>query len=299
MSKNNRKNSTPAKAATPAKTVKTTAKAAAPAAKKSNSSLIALIVVLVVAVVVIGLMMGNANNLNAQMDELNNTLTSTQSTLKQTTSDKEALQEQLEAAQEQLDEANLTLQESTAKVATLEADLAKLTAENTANVEQIAALTSDLEAAKANQAVVESHVSEAMAAMQLALNAIYGVTPEPTAEPTVEPATSTDVDVVVEEPVVEEPVVEAPVVPVVTENEDGSKTITTETAIVTVTLDETGAIAAIKATVNETEIVEVALASFIGKTLPVDAADIELDEAVETVIIEALTVLATPVEAAA
>ncbi|MBQ7851091.1 MAG: hypothetical protein IJ343_15305, partial [Clostridia bacterium] len=107
------------------------------------------------------------------------------------------------------------------------------------------------------------------------------------------------VEPVVEEPVVEEPVVEEPVVPVVTENEDGSKTITTEAAIVTVTLDETGAIAAIKATVNETEIVEVALASFIGKTLPVDAAEIELDETVEAAIIEALTVLATPVEAAA
>ena len=74
----------------------------------------------------------------------------------------------------------------------------------------------------------------------------------------------------------------------------------TEIAIVTVTLDENGAIATIKATVNGNDIVDAMTAQFIGKTVPVDAAAFELDvDGNLQAIIDALNALATPVEAAA
>ena len=124
--------------------------------------------------------------------------------------------------------------------------------------------------------------------------------PEVTAEPVTEEVTEPEVTA---EPVVEEvtePAVDEVVLPVVTVNEDGSTTVVTETANVTVTLDETGAIATIKAIVNETEVVDAFTAQFVGKLLPLDAAAIALDDTgVAQAIIDALNVLATPVEAAA
>ncbi len=99
---------------------------------------------------------------------------------------------------------------------------------------------------------------------------------------------------VVEEPVVEEPTVEEPVVPVI-EVTDAGTVITTETAIVTVTIDENGAIATLTAVVNDVAVADDVVAPFIGMTVPVDAAAITLDDAgVLQAIIDALNALATP-----
>ena len=157
------------------------------APQKANSSLIALCAVLVVAVVLIVVLFVRSNNLNSQLDTLNTELTETNATLQQTVTDKEAVQEQLTAAEESLREAQLTLEESTKKVADLEGQLTALTDENNANKAQIAVLTADLESAKANKAAAEVYLANVEASIQMALNALNGVTPAPTAEPTPEP----------------------------------------------------------------------------------------------------------------
>ena len=97
------------------------------------------------------------------------------------------MQEQLTAAVESLREAQLTLEESTKKVADLEGQLTTLTEENNANKAQIAALTTDLEVARANKEAAEVYLLSVEHSIQMALNALNGVTPAPTAEPTPAP----------------------------------------------------------------------------------------------------------------
>ena len=303
MSKNTKKGNK-----APAKTVPVKAGAAAPA-KKSYATLIALIVVLVAAVAIIAVMLNRTNNLNAEVDSLNRQLGEVSTELTTTIADKEGIEEQLAAAQEALDEATATLEESTARVATLEADLAALEATNAANVEQIAVLQADLAAAQSANATAQVAVDEALAALYIAQGALNGTPVQPDAEEPVveEPVVEEPVveEPVVEEPVVEEPVVEEPVVlpevvyPIINVTEEGT-VVETETAIVTVTLDENGAIATIKAIVKGNEIVDAMTAQFIGKTLPLDAAAFELDvDGNLQAIIDALNALAVPVEIAA
>ena len=77
-----------------------------------------------------------------------------------------------------------------------------------------------------------------------------------------------------------------------TVNEDGSFTIETKTVTVTVALDEINAIATLTAVMDDAEVVDLITGQFIGKTLPVDAASIQLDAAgVAQAIIDALNVL--------
>ena len=159
------------------------AKKTQPAPQKKNSSLIAMIVVLVVAVVLIVVLFARSNSLNSQLDTLNNELTETSNTLQQTITDKEAVEAQLTAAEESLREAQLTLEESTKKVADLEGQLTTLTEENNANKAQIAVLTSDLETAKANKAAAEVYLANVENSIQMALNALNGITPAPTPGP--------------------------------------------------------------------------------------------------------------------
>ena len=155
------------------------------AAQKSN--LLPLIVVLVVALVLIAVLFARSNSLNSQLDAINAELTETNAQLQQTVTDKEALEEQLAAAEDELREAQLTLEESTQKVTDLEAQIAVLTEENNANKAQIAALTTDLEVARANKEAAEVYLLSVEHSIQMALNALNGVTPAPTAEPTPAP----------------------------------------------------------------------------------------------------------------
>ena len=155
------------------------------AAQKSN--LLPLIVVLVVALVLIAVLFARSNSLNSQLDAINTELTETNAQLQQTVTDKEALEEQLAAAEDELREAQLTLEESTQKVTDLEAQIAVLTEENNANKAQIAALTTDLEVARANKEAAEVYLLSVEHSIQMALNALNGVTPAPTAEPTPAP----------------------------------------------------------------------------------------------------------------
>ena len=169
-------------------------KPAASTAQKKNSALLPLVVVLVVAVVLIVVLFARSNSLNSQLDAINSELTETNATLQQTVTDKEAVEDQLAAAQDSLREAQLTLEESTQKVTDLESQLATLTEENNANKATIAALTSDLETAKANKEAAEVYLANVEHSIQMALNALNGVTPAPTAEPTPEPTVEPEVE---------------------------------------------------------------------------------------------------------
>ena len=87
------------------------------------------------------------------------------------------------------------------------------------------------------------------------------------------------------------PAVEYPVVNVT----DEGTVIETETAVVTVTMDENNAIATLTATVNGEAVAEDVTALFIGKALPLNAEEFTLDEAgMMQAIIDALNVLAEP-----
>lgn len=87
------------------------------------------------------------------------------------------------------------------------------------------------------------------------------------------------------------PAVEYPVVNVT----DEGTVIETETAVVTLTVDENNAIATLTATVNGEAVAEDVTALFIGKALPLNAEEFTLDEAgVMQAIIDALAVLAEP-----
>ncbi len=190
-----------------------TKKAAPAAPAKKNPTLIALIAVLVVAVILIVVLFTRSNSLNTQLDNLNTELTSTNATLQQTVTDKEAVEEQLSIAEEALLEAQATLEESTKKVADLEGQLTTLTEENNANKAQIVTLTAELETAKANKAAAEVYLANVETSIQLALNALNGITPVPTAEPTPEPAAEEEVPAVVvteEVPAVEPAAEEVP-----------------------------------------------------------------------------------------
>ena len=286
------------------------------AAQKSN--LLPLIVVLVVALVLIAVLFARSNSLNSQLDAINTELTETNAQLQQTVTDKEALEEQLAAAEDELREAQLTLEESTQKVTDLEAQIAVLTEENNANKAQIAALTTDLEVARANKEAAEVYLLSVEHSIQMALNALNGVTPAPTAEPTPAPTAEPTAEpeateapaedtVVVDVPAVEteaveptpevtaEPVAEPVVLPevqypIVSVTDEGS-VIETETAVVTFRVDENNAIAALSATVNGEAVAEDVVALFVGKTLPLNAEEFTLDEAgVMQAIIDALNV---------
>ncbi len=213
-------------------------------AKKQNTSLISLIVVLVVALILIVVLFARSNNLNAQVDTLNNALTETNADLQETIASKEAVEEQLTLAETSLKEAQATLEESTRKVADLEGQLATLTAENTANKEQIALLTADLETAKANKAAAEIYLANVANSVEMALNALNGVTPAPAAteapaaelpaeESADNTATETDIELVPE--VTEAPAVEETAAPEVTEEpaveETAAPEVTEEPAV--------------------------------------------------------------------
>ena len=87
------------------------------------------------------------------------------------------------------------------------------------------------------------------------------------------------------------PAVEYPVVNVT----DEGTVIETETAVVTVTMDENNAIATLTATVNGEAVAEDVTALFIGKALPLNAEEFTLDEAgMMQAIIDALAALAEP-----
>ena len=116
-------------------------------------------------------------------------------------------------------------------------------------------------------------------------------TEEPTEVETTEPAE--DVAETTEEAVEPEaaPAVEYPVVNVT----DEGTVIETETAVVTVTMDENNAIATLTATVNGEAVAEDVTALFIGKALPLNAEEFTLDEAgMMQAIIDALAALAEP-----
>ena len=116
-------------------------------------------------------------------------------------------------------------------------------------------------------------------------------TEEPTEVETTEPAE--DVAETTEEAIEPEaaPAVEYPVVNVT----DEGTVIETETAVVTVTMDENNAIATLTATVNGEAVAEDVTALFIGKALPLNAEEFTLDEAgMMQAIIDALNVLAEP-----
>ncbi|MBR6668032.1 MAG: hypothetical protein IKL25_06690, partial [Clostridia bacterium] len=110
---------------------------------------------------------------------------------------------------------------------------------------------------------------------------------EPAPEVTEEPAPA-------EEPAGEPVVLPEVQYPIVNVTEEGS-VIETETAVVTLRLDENNAIATLSATVNGEAVAEDVIALFIGKTLPLNAEEFTLDEAgVVQAIIDALNVLAEP-----
>ena len=114
-------------------------------------------------------------------------------------------------------------------------------------------------------------------------------TEEPTEDETTEPAE--DVAETTEEAIEPEaaPAVEYPVVNVT----DEGTVIETETAVVTVTMDENNAIATLTATVNGEAVAEDVTALFIGKALPLNAEEFTLDEAgMMQAIIDALAALA-------
>lgn len=116
-------------------------------------------------------------------------------------------------------------------------------------------------------------------------------TEEPTEVETTEPAE--DVAETTEEAIEPEaaPAVEYPVVNVT----DEGTVIETETAVVTVTMDENNAIATLTATVNGEAVAEDVTALFIGKALPLNAEEFTLDEAgMMQAIIDALAALAEP-----
>ena len=116
-------------------------------------------------------------------------------------------------------------------------------------------------------------------------------TEEPTEVETTEPAE--EVAETTEEAVEPEaaPAVEYPVVNVT----DEGTVIETETAVVTVTMDENNAIATLTATVNGEAVAEDVTALFIGKALPLNAEEFTLDEAgMMQAIIDALAALAEP-----
>lgn len=116
-------------------------------------------------------------------------------------------------------------------------------------------------------------------------------TEEPTEVETTEPAE--DVAETTEEAGEPEaaPAVEYPVVNVT----DEGTVIETETAVVTVTMDENNAIATLTATVNGEAVAEDVTALFIGKALPLNAEEFTLDEAgMMQAIIDALAALAEP-----
>ena len=114
---------------------------------------------------------------------------------------------------------------------------------------------------------------------------------EPAEVETTEPAE--DVAETTEEAIEPEaaPAVEYPVVNVTAEG----TVIETETAVVTVTMDENNAIATLTATVNGEAVAEDVTALFIGKALPLNAEEFTLDEAgMMQAIIDALAALAEP-----
>ena len=116
-------------------------------------------------------------------------------------------------------------------------------------------------------------------------------TEEPTEVETTEPAE--DIAETTEEAIEPEaaPAVEYPVVNVT----DEGTVIETETAVVTVTMDENNAIATLTATVNGEAVAEDVTALFIGKALPLNAEEFTLDEAgMMQPIIDALNALAEP-----
>ena len=321
---------------------------AQPAPQKKSTALLPMIVVLLVAVVLIVFLFVRSNNLNSQLDSLSTDLADTQALLQQTITEKEELEEQLTIAQDDLREAQLTLEESTGKIAELEGQVATLTEQNNSYRSQIATLTADLETAHANMGAAEVYLLSVEQSIQLALDALHGNAPAPTAAPapevTAEPAPTEEAPAeepapeVTEEPapVVEAPAEESapevteepapaeeapaeepapevteepapaeepagePVVlpevqyPIVNVTEEGS-VIETETAVVTLRLDENNAIATLSATVNGEAVAEDVIALFIGKTLPLNAEEFTLDEAgVVQAIIDALNVLAEP-----
>ncbi len=187
-----------------------------PVAKK-NPGMIAMIVVLVVAIIAIVVLFVRSGSLNDQLDALNTELSDTNAAYQQTVTDKTAVEEQLKAAENDLREARTTLEESTAKVADLEGQLTALTEENNANKATIATLTADLATAKANKEAAEVYLANVETSIQMALNALNGVTPAPAAtpEPVVEPeATAEPVnDETAEEVPAAEPETEAAVEP--------------------------------------------------------------------------------------
>ena len=87
------------------------------------------------------------------------------------------------------------------------------------------------------------------------------------------------------------PAVEYPVVNIT----DEGTVIETETAVVTVTMDENNAIATLTATVNGEAVAEDVTALFIGKALPLNAEEFTLDDTgMMQAIIDALAALAEP-----
>ena len=120
---------------------------------------------------------------------------------------------------------------------------------------------------------------------------------EETAEvETTEPAEETEETAEVEttEEAVEPEAAPAVEYPVVNVTDEGT-VIETETAVVTVTMDENNAIATLTATVNGEAVAEDVTALFIGKALPLNAEEFTLDEAgMMQAIIDALAALAEP-----
>ena len=113
-----------------------------------------------------------------------------------------------------------------------------------------------------------------------------------TTEPAVETEETAEVETT-EEAVEPEaaPAVEYPVVNVT----DEGTVIETETAVVTVTMDENNAIATLTATVNGEAVAEDVTALFIGKALPLNAEEFTLDDTgMMQAIIDALAALAEP-----
>lgn len=331
MSKKNTKTNSQTAKVTP---VKANAKNAQATGKSSQGLLISLVVVLVAALIVIGVMFSQNSSKNDQLEAANAGLTDVTAKYEATKSERDELKKQLDEAEEALDEANLALEESSAMVARLTDEVSNLTAQNTANTETIAAKQAELDRALAVQSRTQTTVDEVMVLINtlqqdLAANGYVTLEAEEPEAPVEEPeapveetATATDMTVPAEDeaaPAVEaeepaevetsEPAEEvaetteeatepeaAPAVeyPVVNVTDEGT-VIETETAVVTLTVDENNAIATLTATVNGEAVAEDVTALFIGKALPLNAEEFTLDEAgVMQAIIDALAVLAEP-----
>ena len=314
MSKKNNKTNSQAAKVTP---VKANAKNGQAASKSNQGLLISLVVVLVAALIVIGVMFSQNSSKNDQLAAANAGLTDVTAKYEATKSERDELKKQLDDAEEALDEANLALEESSAMVARLTDEVSNLTAQNTANTETIAAKQAELDRALAVQSRTQTTVDEVMVLIStlqqdLAASGFVTLETEEPEAPAEETATATDMIVPVEdeaplaveteetaevettEEAVEPEAAPAVEYPVVNVTDEGT-VIETETAVVTVTMDENNAIATLTATVNGEAVAEDVTALFIGKALPLNAEEFTLDEAgMMQAIIDALAALAEP-----